>query len=100
MPGHPKGVDPTMQQSTFTVVRDLVVEHLGIDIEEVTPQSSLLDDLGADSLDAIELSMALEEEFSIELTDEDVESATTVDSLVTLIDRKVAERGRLRQSQR
>lgn len=59
-------------------VSEIVAEQLGVDISEVTVDSSFIDDLGADSLDTVELVMALEEEFGVEIPDEDAEKITTV----------------------
>ena len=59
-------------------VREIVAEQLGVDVEEVTAEASFIDDLGADSLDTVELVMALEEEFGVEIPDEDAEKITTV----------------------
>ena len=59
-------------------VTEIVVEQLGVKREEVTGESSFVDDLGADSLDTVELVMALEEEFNCEIPDEDAENITTV----------------------
>lgn len=59
-------------------VKQIVVEQLGVKEEEVSGESSFVDDLGADSLDTVELVMALEEEFNIEIPDEDAEKITTV----------------------
>ena len=59
-------------------VKDLVVEQLGVSADQVTPQASFIDDLGADSLDTVELVMALEEEFKTEIPDEEAEKITTV----------------------
>ena len=59
-------------------VKQIVVEQLGVKEEEVTPDASFVDDLGADSLDTVELVMALEEEFNCEIPDEEVEKITTV----------------------
>lgn len=59
-------------------VSEIVAEQLGVDISEVTLESSFIDDLGADSLDTVELVMALEEEFGVEIPDEDAEKITTV----------------------
>ncbi len=72
--------------SVFDRVRDIVVEELGVEPEEVTPAASFLDDLGADSLDIVELIMAFEEEFDIEIPDEDAESISTVQSAVDYIE--------------
>jgi acyl carrier protein len=66
-------------------VRKIVVEQLGVKDEEVTSESSFVDDLGADSLDTVELVMALEEEFETEIPDEDAEKITTVQQAVDYI---------------
>ncbi len=59
-------------------VKSIIVEQLGVDEAEVTPEAHFIDDLGADSLDTVELVMALEEEFGIEISDEDAEKIQTV----------------------
>jgi acyl carrier protein len=59
-------------------VKSIIVEQLGVDEEEVTPDASFVDDLGADSLDTVELVMAFEEEFGIEIPDEDADKLKTV----------------------
>ena len=59
-------------------VKDIVVEQLGVNADEVTTDASFIDDLGADSLDTVELVMALEEEFECEIPDENAEKITTV----------------------
>ncbi|HEY8464673.1 MAG TPA: acyl carrier protein [Bacillota bacterium] len=69
----------------FSKVKDIVVEQLGVDEEEVTEQASFVDDLGADSLDIVELVMALEEEFDVEIPDEDAEKIVTVGDAVNYI---------------
>lgn len=66
-------------------VTKIVVEQLGVKEEEVTPEASFVDDLGADSLDTVELVMALEEEFDTEIPDEDAESITTVKQAIDYI---------------
>ncbi len=75
--------------STFDRVKKVVVEQLDVAEDEVTPQASFVDDLGADSLDVVELVMGLEEEFDVEIPDEDAEKITTVQEAVTYIDGKV-----------
>ena len=67
-------------------VKNIIVEQLGVDEEEVTPDASYVDELGADSLDTVELVMALEEEFSIEIPDEDAEKITRVKEAVEYIE--------------
>ncbi len=67
-------------------VKGIIVEQLGVDEEEVTPDASFVDDLGADSLDQVELIMAFEEEFGIEIPDEDAEKITRVKEAVEYIE--------------
>lgn len=69
----------------FKKVVDKVTEQLGIDADEVTMESSFIEDLGADSLDIVELLMALEEEFDIEIPDEEAEKLVTVNDVVDYI---------------
>lgn len=69
-------------------VRSIIAEQLGVKPEEVTPTASFIDDLGADSLDTVELVMALEEEFGIEIPDEDAEKMATVGDAVKYIEEK------------
>ena len=66
-------------------VKHIIVEQLGVDEEEVKAEASFVDDLGADSLDVVELVMALEEEFGLEISDEDAEKLSTVQEAVTYI---------------
>ena len=74
-------------------VKDIIAEQLGVKKEEIKPESSFVDDLGADSLDTVEVVMALEEEFGIEIPDEDAEKITTVGEAVKYIDAKVQAKG-------
>ncbi|MBM51528.1 MAG: acyl carrier protein [Acidobacteria bacterium] len=71
---------------TLEKVRMIIVEQLGVDAAEVTAEASFIDDLGADSLDTVELVMAFEEEFDLEIADEDAEKITKVQDAVTYID--------------
>jgi len=66
-------------------VKKIIVEQLGVDEEDVTPDASFVDDLGADSLDTVELVMAFEEEFGIEIPDEDAEKILTVQNVIDYI---------------
>jgi len=77
--------------STFDRVKKVVVNQLEVSEEEVTPTASFVDDLGADSLDVVELVMGLEEEFDIEIPDEDAEKIATVGDAVSYIDSKTAQ---------
>ena len=70
-------------------VKDIIVEQLGVDMESVTPEASFIDDLGADSLDIVELVMTMEEEFDLEIPDEDAEKIKTVNDVVNYIKAKV-----------
>ena len=67
-------------------VKHIIVEQLGVDEDEVTAQASFVDDLGADSLDVVELVMALEEEFGLEISDEDAEKLRTVKQAIEYIE--------------
>ncbi|MGH7864612.1 MAG: acyl carrier protein [Candidatus Binataceae bacterium] len=69
-----------------TKIREKIAEQLGVSADEVTPDSSFIEDLGADSLDIVEMVMALEEEFGIEISDEDAEKIRTVKDVVAFIE--------------
>ena len=69
-------------------ITEIIVEQLGVKPEEVIPEASFVDDLGADSLDTVELVMALEEEFGIEIPDEDAEKIQTVGDAIKYITEK------------
>jgi acyl carrier protein len=73
----------------FDKIRKIIVDQLGVDESAVTEDASFVDDLGADSLDTVELVMALEEEFGIEIPDEDAEKMITVGDAVKYIDSKL-----------
>lgn len=70
----------------FEKIKSIIVEQLGVDEAEVTQEAHFIDDLGADSLDTVELVMALEEEFGIEISDEDAEKIQTVGDVAKYID--------------
>jgi acyl carrier protein len=80
----------TMSEITQQV-RDLIVERLGVNPEQVTEDASFIEDLGADSLDTVELVMAFEEQFDIEIPDEDAEKLTTVGDAIQYLDRQRSE---------
>ncbi len=73
-------------KSTFDRVKDIVVEQLGVEEDEVTENASFVEDLGADSLDVVELVMALEEEFGIQIPEEEAEKIQTVGQAVRYIE--------------
>ena len=78
------------QEEIFAKVQKIVSEQLGVDASEVKPEASFANDLGADSLDTVELVMALEEEFDIEIPDEAAEEIATVQNAVDYISEKAA----------
>ena len=69
-------------------IKSIIAEQLGVKAEEVAPESSFVDDLGADSLDTVELIMALEEEFGVEIPDEDAEKMSKVSDVIKYIEEK------------
>jgi acyl carrier protein len=74
--------------NTFERVKKVLVEQLDVSEDEVTPQASIVDDLGADSLDVVEIIMGLEEEFDVEIPDEDAEKITTVQQIIDYVEEK------------
>ena len=72
--------------STFDKVKEIIVERLSVDEKDVAEEASFIDDLGADSLDTVELVMALEEEFGMEIPDEEAEKIATVGDAVKYIE--------------
>jgi acyl carrier protein len=77
-----------VSDAIFEKVKEIAVDQLGVDEDEVTMESSFLDDLGADSLDIVELVMAIEEEFNVEIPDEDAEKIRSVGDAVEYIKAK------------
>ena len=73
-------------------VKNIIAEQLGVKPEEVTPEAKFIDDLGADSLDTVELVMALEEEFGIEIPDEEAEKLVTVGDALRYIEQKAGQK--------
>ena len=71
---------------TFEKIRDIIAEQLDVDKESITPETNLLKDLEADSLDAVEIIMAIEDEFGIEIPDEQAEEFQVVSSIVAYVD--------------
>jgi len=78
-----------MSDSVEDKVKAIICEQLGVDADAVIGGANFVDDLGADSLDTVELVMAFEEEFDIEIPDEDAEKITTVDAAITYVNEKV-----------
>lgn len=78
-----------MTDNIFERVQDIVVQQLGVDKNKVTLNANFANDLGADSLDTVELVMAIEEEFSIEIPDEDAEKIATLDQAIQFIQQAV-----------
>jgi acyl carrier protein len=74
----------------FERIKAIIVDQLGVDEAEVLPEAHFIDDLGADSLDTVELVMALEEEFGIEISDEDAEKIQTVGDAAKYIDERIS----------
>jgi len=81
--------EDTLNMSVEEKVKNIIVEQLGVDMESVTPEASFIDDLGADSLDIVELVMTMEEEFDLEIPDEDAEKIKTVNDVINYIKAKV-----------
>ncbi|MGH0035193.1 MAG: acyl carrier protein [Myxococcota bacterium] len=79
-----------MQQELIERVHSLVSEQLGVDRDDVRPDANILDDLGADSLDVVELVMSIEEAFDLEIPDEDVEGMRTIADVESYVTKKLA----------
>ncbi len=82
----------TQTEDIATKAKTIIAETLGVDIQEVTPQASFVNDLGADSLDTVELVMALEDHFGIEIPDEDAEKIQTVQQAIDYIKSKIEQK--------
>ena len=80
-----------MAESIEDKVKDIIVEQLGVNEEQVTPDAKFIDDLGADSLDTVELVMAFEEEFEIEVPDEEAEKLTSVGDVINYVEKAASE---------
>ncbi len=76
----------TASDQVISKLKDVIAEALGVSIDEVTPSASFIDDLGADSLDIVELVMMIEKEFGIEIPDEDAEKISTVQDAIDYIE--------------
>jgi acyl carrier protein len=87
-PPHLKPYSAMSDKTIEEKVKDIIVEQLGVNPEQVTREASFIEDLGADSLDTVELVMAFEEEFSIEVPDEDAEKLQKVGDVVDYVERK------------
>ena len=74
-----------MSDEISSKIKKIVADHLGIDVAKIEDESSFIDDLGADSLDTVELVMAFEEEFGIEIPDEEAEKISTLEDAVSYI---------------
>ncbi len=72
-------------------IREIIIEQLGVSPEEVIPEASFIDDLGADSLDIVELVMAIEEEFNLEIPDEDAERIQSVQDVQSYIEERTSK---------
>jgi len=81
------------EKSVEQKVTDIIVEQLGVNPEQVTPKASFIEDLGADSLDIVELVMAFEEEFGVEVPDEEAEKLQTVQDVIEYIKDKAKHHG-------
>lgn len=74
-------------QSVYEEVKQLIVERMGVDANKITPETTFRDDLGADSLDVVELVMEMEDQFGVEVSDDDAEDMTTVGKVAEFIEK-------------
>jgi len=79
-----------LEMDVYSKVKEIIVDQLGVEEDDVAPDASFIDDLGADSLDIVELIMAFEEEFDIEIPDEDAEKITSVQEAIDYIESKLS----------
>lgn len=77
--------------TTFEKLKGIIVENFGVDADLITPEASLVDDLGLDSLDDVELAIEIENDFEIEVSDEQIEASFTVGDVVKVIDTQLGE---------
>ena len=80
-----------MAEATDSRVKEIIINELGVEPEKVTDDASFVEDLGADSLDTVELVMAFEEEFDIEIPDEDAEKLETVSDAIEYLNKRLSE---------
>ena len=78
-------------QSTEEKIKKIIVEQLGVNEDQVTPEAKFIEDLGADSLDTVELVMAFEEEFGIEVPDEEAEKLTSVADVISYVENNASD---------
>lgn len=74
--------------TTFDKVKEIIIEALGCEDEEVTPEANLVNDLGADSLDIVEIAMVIEEEFGLEISDEEAQRLKTINNVVQYVENR------------
>jgi acyl carrier protein len=86
-----RGNEEEIPMSVEDRVKSIIVEQLGVDADEVKPDASFVEDLGADSLDTVELIMAFEEEFGVEISDDEAEKIKKVKDAVEYIDKRAAK---------
>lgn len=76
-----------------TRIEQIIIEQLGVDLSKIAPEARFIEDLGGDSLDIVELIVAVESEFGLEIPNEDADKLTTVQSLIDYVDRKLGQEG-------